>query len=600
MYSTLTEVFLERTSGALKDRAYIQYKPIRGAAYHSITFGDFGERTRLFARGLRSLGLIRGDRIAIISESRPEWVMMDCASLALGLISAPMFPNLTAKQVEFVVNDCEARVLVVSNDFQLSKALKIAENCPTLTRIVRCVDETNLDVAHCPVPVISVSELLRAEAVLDFDLEARKAKPEDVITIIYTSGTTGTPKGVMLTHSNLLSNIEGAIAALPEISEKDVALSFLPLCHSFERVASYLFLYKGFTVAFAESVDTVADNLLEIRPTVMTGVPRFYERIHGRIMRLRERMPASKRAIFDWGLRIGAQCSGEWEGKSVPLHARLMKPIADRLVLDKIRERTGGRIRIFVSGGAALSEEVGRAFAAFGLLIIEGYGMTESSPIISVSPYNKLRWGSVGKPLPNVEVKIASDGEILTRGPHVMKGYYNRPEDTAEMIDTDDWLHTGDIGEFDLEGYLKITDRKKHLFVSSGGKNIAPAHIESLISQSRFVDQVLLLGDKRQYVSALIVPDFDVIREEFKKSGVTNSHTNEEIAVHDEVRRIIERDIEQYQREVSSYERVRRFALLPEPFSIENGLMTPTLKIKRKEVENRYADLIQSLYPDEK
>ncbi len=593
-------MFLDHTTGVWKDRTCFLHKPIRGGSYEPITFGEFGERTIKLAAGLRSLGLERGDRVAMLSESRPEWVMTDHASLALGLITAPMFPTLTSQQVEFVVNNCGAKVLVVSNNLQLSKALKIAGLCPTLTHIIHCNPETDLDLSGSPVPVLPFSSLVRSELVFDFAAEATKAIPDDVVTIIYTSGTTGTPKGVTLSHRNFLSNVEGALAALPDISEKDVALSFLPLCHSFERVASYLFFYKGFTVAFAESVDTVADNLLEIRPTVMTGVPRFYERIHGRIMRMRDKLPPTRRRMFDWAIAIGADYSQHLEGKPVSLYVSLMYPIADRLVLKKIRERTGGRVRFFVSGGAALPTEVGRAFAAFGLTIIEGYGMTETSPILTVTPYKKLKWGTVGFPLPNVQLKIAEDGEILAQGPNVMQGYYGLPADTRELIDDQGWLHTGDIGEFDSEGYLKITDRKKHLFVSTGGKNIAPAHIETLLGQSRYVDQIFLIGDKRQYVSALIVPDFEALRLELGGLGIGGSASNAEIVKNEAVRKLVEQDLAEYQKAVATYERVRRFALIPEGFTVENGLMTPTLKVKRKDVERSYSELIESLYSDGK
>ena len=394
---------------------------------------------------------------------------------------------------------------------------------------------------------------------------------------------------MVLTHANIVSDLTGALPTLPDIGEEDVALSFLPLCHSFEHAAMHLYMLKGFTVAFAESVDTVAENLLEIRPTIMTGVPRFYERIHTRILRMRDSLPPLRRWIFDRSLRIGQANARRMEGLSVPWWARLLKPLAEVLVLKKVRARTGGRIRFFVSGAAPLPAEVGRAFASFGLPIIEGYGMTESSPIITVSPYQHIKWGAVGRPLPNVEVRIAEDGEILTRGPHVMQGYFGQPEATSETIDAEGWLHTGDIGEFDEDGYLRITDRKKHLFVSTGGKNIAPAPLEALLSQSLFVDQIMLIGDKRQYLSALIVPDREAIRTMVPNAQELLSHAPSLLEA-------VQADLDQLQKEHASYERVRRIAVIDEPFSVENGMMTPTLKVKRKAVEERYRDLIDSLY----
>jgi len=593
IYPTLSEVFLEQTGGGLKDSPYIYFKNARGKPYTSITYGDFGEKVRTLVSAFVANGIKRGDKIAIISESRPEWVITDFASVILGAITVPMFPTLTAKQVEFIIGHSGAKIAIVSSDLQLGKAVKAAKECGALELIV--VINNTFIAQESPVPIITFDEFLSHKSTVNIEAEAAKAKGDDVVTIIYTSGTTGIPKGVMLTHTNLVSNVEGALAALPPIGVTDIFLSFLPLCHSFERIASYFLFYAGAAVAFAESIDTVADNMLEIKPTIMTGVPRFYERIHGRIMRMREKMPKGKQRLFDWALRVGAECAKRLEGEIPTTKALLMRPIADLLVLKKIRARTGGRMRFFVSGGAALSAEIGRAFASFGLVIIEGYGMTESSPVISVTRTTLIKWGSVGPAIPNVEVMIASDGEILTRGPHVMQGYFHAPEDSHEAIDSQGWLHTGDIGLIDEHGYIKITDRKKHLFVSAGGKNIAPGPIESLLSQSKFIEQIMLIGDKREFNTAIVVPEFDAIREALAE---LNTLTNEQLAAHGSVKDYLTKEIEVLQKELATYERVRRFSLLPEAFTVENGMMTPTLKIKRKEVESRYAELIDSLYRD--
>ncbi len=559
-----------------------------------MTFGEFGKKTEEVFNGLVQQGLRRGDRIAIVSESRPEWLMIEFAALALGATVVPMFPTLTPDQIQFIVADCGARILVVSNDLQLGKANKICKDCPELQSVILLNDEKKLS-PPSNISFLHLKELRIASAgALNFEEELQKAKPDDLVAIIYTSGTTGTPKGVMLSHHNILSNLQGAIDVLPEIGEDDIALSFLPLCHAFEHIAMHLFLVKGFVVGFAESIDTVADNLVEIRPTVMTGVPRFYERVYTRLMRRRESLKGTQRTIFDWALRVGAKNGLAIEGKPVPYWAKLCKPIADALVLRKIRERTGGRMRFFVSGAAALPAEVGRAFASFGLTVIEGYGMTEASPIISVNPYNKVKWGTVGKPLSNVEVRIAHDGEILARGPNVMKGYYNHPEGTSEVIDADGWLHTGDVGEIDAGGYIKITDRKKHLFVSSGGKNIAPAPIETALTESNLIEQIMLVGDKRPFCTALIVPDYAALRENGIARGEDQS--SEGLATNEKVRRAIEQELDRLQKGFATYERVRRFILLPEQFTVENGMMTPTLKIRRKAVEERYQKLIESMY----
>ncbi len=595
---TLLGKFFERTSGAGDNRAYLRYKPVHGEPYKDMTFAEFGARVREVFSGFARLGIQRGDRIAVVSESRPEWLISEFAALALGAIWVPMFPTLTAQQVEFIVNDSEAKMLIVSNDLQLGKALKLVGNCPSLKSLMIFNSETKL-APPSSIRFLHFKDIPALDGnVPDFDFEARKAVSGDTVTIIYTSGTTGNPKGVMLSHGNVMANIEGALAAIPKLTDEDIALSFLPLCHAFEHIAMHFFFYRGMTVAFAESADTVADNLLEIRPTIMTGVPRFYERVYGRIMRMREKLPPVKRRLFDWALGVGAQNGLAFEGSAVPIIARMLKPIAEMLVLKKIRERTGGRIRFFVSGAAALPAEVGRAFAAFGLPIIEGYGLTEASPVLSVNPYTKLKWGTVGKPLHNLEIEIASDGEILARGPNIMQGYYKQPEARREMIDEDGWLHTGDIGGIDSDGYLKITDRKKHIFVSTGGKNIAPAPIESLLGESRLINQIMLLGDKRPFCTALIVPDFTALHEGdmLHDIQIGDDRSSETLVTNEAVRNLFAAELDRLQSGIASYERVRRFMLLPEEFTVENGMMTPTLKIRRKAVEERYRELIDSMY----
>jgi long-chain acyl-CoA synthetase len=598
-YPTLAEVFLDRTSGDLKDAPYCYFKTERGKPYTSITYGEFGTMVENLASAFAAKGIKRADKIALIAESRPEWIATDFASIVLGAITVPMFPTLTAKQVEYIVAHSGAKAIVVSNDVQLGKALKALGECPSLEMIF-VMNKTYTTTESYKsderqIPIFTFDELLSSESTLDIDAEAQKAMPDDVVTIIYTSGTTGTPKGVMLTHENLVSNVEGALAAIPPIGRGDIFLSFLPLSHGFERTASNFIFYSGAAVAFAESIDSIADNMQEIHPTVMTGVPRFYERIHTRLMRSREKMPPSKQKIFDWGLRVGAECAKRLEGEHPSLAALLQRPIADMLVLKKIRERTGGRMRFFVSGGAALPAEIGKAFASFGLIILEGYGMTEASPVISVVPTKKLKWGTVGLPIPNVEVKIADDGEILTKGPHVMKGYFRAADETEAAIDSEGWLHTGDIGILDGEGYLKITDRKKNLFISAGGKNIAPAPIESLLSQSKYIEQIILFGDNREFNTALIVPEFTLIKEDVAEAA---GLTNEELASNSKVRELISKEIDMLQKELPTFERVRRFTLQSEAFSIENDMLTSKLSIKRKQVEKHYAEVIESMYKD--
>jgi long-chain acyl-CoA synthetase len=596
MYHTLNQIFLERTSPEHTSRGYIFHKPFRDKPYERITNGEFRTKVDRFAHGLAALGVRRGDRIAIISDSRPEWVITDFASLCLGVITVPMFPTFTAKNIEYILQHSGAKFAVVSNDVQLSKVVKSAAACPELEGIIIMNELWTYNTGNIKVHRFHDVSAMQAPEHFDLEAEAVKADANDPITIIYTSGTTGVPKGVVLTHHNLITDIEGALGNIPPIGSEDIFLSFLPLCHAFERLASYLVFRCGSQVAYAESIDTVAQNMLEVRPTIVTGVPRFFEKIHSRLMKAREEMPSRRRKIFDWAVRIGNECAKKLEGGHPSPAALLMRPVADLLVLRKIREKTGGKIRFFVSGGAALPAEIGREFAGFGLVILEGYGMTESSPVIAVTNTDKIKWGSVGKPLANIEVMIASDGEILTRGGHVMKEYFKEPEATRETIDSEGWLHTGDIGELDSEGYLRITDRKKHIFVSDGGKNIAPGPIEQLLTQSRLIDQLMLVGDKRLYNTALIVPDFDALKE--AAGGGLEGLSDQDIVMRDDVRDIFSKEIDTFQKELATYERVRRFALIAEPFSVENGLMTPTLKVKRKEVESRYNELIESLYKD--
>jgi long-chain acyl-CoA synthetase len=594
IYPTLAEIFLAQTAGALKDSPYIYFKSERGKPFTSITYGEFGTMVANLASSFATKGITRGDKIALVAESRPEWIATDFASIILGAITVPMFPTLTAKQVEYIIGHSGAKVAVVSNDLQLGKVVKAAKNCGAL-ELILVMNSSYTPHPESPIPIQTFDEILSLQNEIDIEAETTKAATNDVVTIIYTSGTTGEPKGVMLTHQNLVSNVEGALASLPPIGPHDTFLSFLPLSHGFERTASNFIFYSGAAVAFAESIDSIAENMMEIKPTIMTGVPRLYERIHTRIMRSREKMTPTKQKIFDWALRVGSECAKRLEGENPSVSALLQRPLADLLVLKKIRERTGGRMRFFVSGGAALSAEVGRAFASFGLIIIEGYGMTEASPVISVTRTQKIKWGTVGMPIPNIEVQIAEDGEILTRGPHVMKGYYRDPEGTREAIDSDGWLHTGDIGAVDKDGVIKITDRKKYLFISAGGKNIAPGPIEALLSQSKYIEQIMLIGDKREFNTALIVPEYVMLKEHYPEF---QNIANDKLFINEKVRAIISTELDTLQKELASYERVRRFSLLAEPFTVENEMMTPKLSIKRKEVEKRYAELIESLYQD--
>jgi long-chain acyl-CoA synthetase len=416
----------------------------------------------------------------------------------------------------------------------------------------------------------------------------------DVCTIIYTSGTTGEPKGVILTHKNILSNVNAALEAFP-ITKDDVFLSFLPLCHIFERMAGYYTAFaSGCTVCYAENIDKVATNLVEVKPTILTSVPRLFERIYSRIMRNAESKSKNEQKIFLWSIEIGKQYAQLRKKGRIPLSLAAKHKLADRLVFKKIRARTGGNLRFFISGGAALPRDLGEFFEAVGIQIIEGYGLTESSPVLAANRPDDYKFGTVGKPFPGVEIKIAPDGEILARGPNIMQGYFKKKKETEETI-KDGWLHTGDMGVFDADGFLMITDRKKHLFKTSAGKYIAPTPIENVFLASKYIDQFVLIGDRRMFLSALVVPDFEAVKE-YADAHKIPYKSEEDLVKNDDIYKLLEEDMGKFQKKLANYERVRKFVLLERPFTIENGEITPSLKIKRKVVEEKYGGLIEQMY----
>ncbi|MEO8166810.1 MAG: long-chain fatty acid--CoA ligase [bacterium] len=593
-FSTIPEMFDGITARyAHSDRPFLLVK--KDGTYSPIAYAEARRKVELTALGLASLGIKRGDMVSIIAENRPEWLYSDHAIATLGAISVPIYPTMTAKQNEFIFNDAGVKAVIVSNQFQLNKVLKSIGSVPSLKHMI--IMNENPEAREA----LQFSQLMKAGEEFekknpDYLNESRsRIKPEDLLTLIYTSGTTGNPKGVMLTHSNLVSNVIDASTCI-KIEESDVMLSFLPLSHSFERMAgNYTATACGATIAYAESIETVQNNLLEVRPTIVTTVPRLFERMHGRIMKAVDAAPPIRQKLFFWAIEIGKQHADSRKKKKFNLPLKLKHALADKLVLGKIRARLGGRMKFMVSGGAALPKEFGEFFEAVGITIIEGYGLTETSPVISANRLDDYRFGSVGKPIPHAEIKIAADGEILARGPNIMRGYWDLPEMTAEVIDKDGWFHTGDIGEIDSGGYLRITDRKKHLFVSSGGKNIAPQPIENLFLSSKFIDQFILIGDKRMFCTALIVPDFETLKSFANDNGI--SFSNEaDLVKHPAVAKMLEKDIEQTQKDLANFERVRKFVLLEKPFTIDSGELTPTQKIKRRVVEENHAEKIESMY----
>lgn len=595
-FSTIPELFANITSRfAGESRPVIMHKLSGG--YVGIGYSDFYNQVNRFAAGLASLGVKQGDRIAIIAENRPEWVVSDQAIVGLGAVDVPVYPTMTAKQTAWIFNDAGVSIAIVSNQSQLSKVMKIASEVPSLGKIILMSDKgsplENGTISFSS--VMATGDQFLTSHPGHYAQESKKVRPEDLLTLIYTSGTTGNPKGVMLTHHNLVTNIIHSAEVL-EIKAGYRMLSFLPLCHSFERMAGYYTaLACGATIAYAESVETVRENMLEIKPDVLTTVPRLFERIHSRVLKQVDASPPLKRKIFAWSIGVGKEYATAVKENNVSMPLRIKQRIADTLVFSKLRERTGGKIKFFVSGGAALPREFGEFFEAVGLIIIEGYGLTETSPVLTVNRLDNYKFGSVGQPIPGVEIKIAGDGEILARGPNIMRGYWNNPDATAEAINSEGWFHTGDIGVMDSKSFVYITDRKKHLFVSSGGKNIAPQPIENLFLSSKFIEQFMLIGDRRMFLTALIVPDFDVLKDIASTQKLPYSSVADLVRLK-EITDLVDQDIQSLQKDLATFERVRKFALLEKPFTVEDGELTPTQKVKRKVVEEKYAHLIDSMY----
>lgn len=596
-FKTISQLFqiITKDFAKGKERPLFKYKV--NDQWKGISYDQTYKDTENFALGLASLGLKRGDKVAIIAENRPEWAFADFAILGLGGIDVPLYPISTSETIEFCLNNSESIGIVVSNKFQLNKVLKVRNNCRSLRFIIVMNDSdkgTEKDVFGFS-EIIAKGNEFKFNNSTYFDDSCRLCQENDLCTIIYTSGTTGEPKGVMLTHKNICSNIKAAHEIF-DIGESDTFLSFLPLCHIFERMAGYYTAFSGgCLIAYAESIEKVASNMEDIKPTIMTAVPRLFERMYSKIKKNVESQPEKKQKIFNWAIETGKDFMiKKKSGNPVPIFLTLKYKLADKLVFHKLKEKTGGKLRFFISGGAALARELGLFFEAAGILVIEGYGLTESSPVIAANRVNDYKFGTVGKPMPGVEIKIAKDGEILAYGPNIMQGYYKNRKDTEETI-KDGWLHTGDIGVFDAEGFLIITDRKKHLFKTSGGKYIAPTPIENLFLASKYIDQFILIGDRRMFLSALIVPDYEALKEYADANRI--QYTNvEELVEMKQIYELLDKEMDAFQKKLANFERVRKFAILEKPFTIETGELTPSLKLKRKVIEERYKGLIEDMY----
>jgi long-chain acyl-CoA synthetase len=549
---------------------------------------------RRLSLGFQSLGLDPGDRMAILSENRPEWVMADFAALCAGAVTVPIYTSLLPDQVGYILGDAGVRMVICADLEIWRKVEAVRTELPALERII-VIDGDPPAGTHAFSDIVEMGRRLEAEDPGRFERAAGAVRPGDLASIIYTSGTTGLPKGVMLSHANFISNVT-ALTQVIDFDENDTALSFLPLSHVFERTATFFLFYVGAAIAYAESIEAVAANMIEVRPTIVVSVPRLFEKIYSRIMDQVLAGSRLKRAIFVWALATGKKYAARViAGEPVPGHLAAKRALARRLVFSRITARTGGRIRYFICGGAPISRDIVEFFHAMGLVVLPGYGLTETAPVLTANtPPDRIRFGTVGKVLPGVELRIAEDGEILARGPNIMMGYYKNEADTREVL-RDGWFHTGDIGRFDEDGFLAITDRKKDLIVTSGGKNVAPQPIESLIQASPYIAGAVVVGSSRKFISALIVPDFEKL-EAWAGSRDLAFAGRAELSRRPEVAAFLLDEVNRMTPGLASYERVKKIAVLDREFELDLGEVTPTLKVRRNIVERKYADVIESLY----
>ncbi len=588
---TLPQLFFHAIDRFATKRAALRYKS--EGEWRDITHHEMARKVKKIGLGLRELGVNPGDRVAILSNNRPEWAIADFACLMIGCADVSVYPSLTPHQIQYILKDSGAAAIFVEDAGQLEKVTQIQESLPHLRHIVVFHNDGEQ-------PAMSFEELAQvgesAEANYPaYDDDAMAIPPDALATLIYTSGTTGEPKGVMLTHGNLTSNALAAIEVL-RVGATDVCLSVLPLSHAFERTAGfYVMVGAGATIAYAENFNTIGPNLKEIRPTVMLAVPRLYEKMYARILERALSGGAVKKRIFLWARRTAEEWVDRKLGKRpMGVGLALRYRIATRLVFSQLIAQTGGRLRFFVSGAAPLLPEIAKFFYAAGLPVLEGYGLTETSPVISVNPLKAPKFGTVGVILPGVDIKIAADGEILVRGPNVMLGYYQKPDKTREVRDEDGWFHTGDIGDI-TDGYLRITDRKKDIIVTAGGKNIAPQLIENRVKASPFISNVVMIGDKRKFPIVIVVPEADALRNWAKERNLASDDFHALLQFPD-VKAKIEREVMVNLRDLASYQMPKKVVIVVDDFTVENGALTPSMKVKRHVVEERYREGIEACY----
>lgn len=619
-FDTIAELFhhlCQKYKG--QNKTAFAYKPGPNDPYKEITWDTFHDDVLSLAAYYMEKGVKPGDRVAILSENRYEWAVMDMALQIIAGINVSLYASLPSNQCSYIIKDSGSGIFFVSTGIQLKKAIEIFDECKDLNTVIAFDNPQNMNMLDPGYVFKFEGVISEGRKVLDKHMKeikkrSKALKPSDLSTLIYTSGTTGEPKGVMLTHDNICSNIKAAHMVL-NLNETDRSLSFLPLCHSFERTGGYYaMLAGGAEVYYAESIDTVSKNLVESRPTVVVSVPRLFEKIFNLVLKSVEDAGGTKKKLFNWARSVGEKHASGHRG-----WVSLQHMVADKLVFSKLRARFGGRVKLFVSGGAALPADIGTFFAAAGMRITEGYGLTETSPVMTVSPFGKERYGTVGHVIPGVTVAIqrvddnkiiaelagnqypsslsSGEGEILCKGPNVMQGYWGKKKETKEVIDKDGWFHTGDIGRF-IDGYLQITDRLKHMLVNAGGKNIYPGPIEDILKSSVWVDQIVVIGEKQNYMAALIVPDLEVIKSYCRQHNLTYN-SDEDMVNLKEIVAEVDRDIKAYNKKFASHEKIRKFRLISTPFGVESGELTPTMKIKRRVIYDKYSGLIADIYSDD-
>ncbi len=620
-FETIPQLFnrlIDRYDG--EQQPALSYKDRATKQWTDITWEGLRDYVQALAGYLHKQGVRTGDRVAILSENRPEWAITDLATQILGAINVSVYTSLPAGKVGYIVEDSGARMLILSVPIQRKKAEAFFDECPQLEEVIVMSDLPD----DAPGYMTDWDEALEegatywtkhAEALASL---APAVEPSDPSALIYTSGTTGKPKGVVLTHENFTTNAKAALNCVP-FGPEDHHLSFLPLCHSFERTAGYTaVLAAGAKITYAESIEAVSQNLMEVSPTVMISVPRLFEKVYNIVTKQASEGSAIKQKVFEWAVQTGKKTvQARQNGSPGPL-LKVQQKLAHQLVFSKLHEKLGGNLKFAVSGGAALPKEIGLFFQAAGIKIIEGYGLTETAPVLTVNPMEAPRYGTVGHVLPGVTVAIqrlednkiigklsgddypsdltTEEGEIIAKGPNVMREYWHRPEETRAAFDPDGWYHTGDVGRFD-DGYLMVTDRIKHMIVSRGGKNIYPGPIEDAFKTMPWFDQMVVIGEGRPFLTALVVPDFETLRMRARDQGLDEaSMSNEELVEQSEIQSLFKKAFRKYGHDAPAHEKIRNFKLLTEPFTIEDGTMTPTMKLKRNIIEERYADDIEAMY----